>query len=174
VLLAAVLVGLLVGGAIAALQGGSDGENQRAGQTSERSSTTDEPQQSTQDSQPSQSEEQQPAQSEETTPAPSAEEPSQEAPSGGDSTQLAQQGHSLIEQGDHAQAVSVLQRATSDCPVSRTDPCAYALYDLGVALVGAGRPDEAIPVFERRLENSDQRGAVQKALNQAKKAARES
>ena len=49
------------------------------------------------------------------------------------------------------------------------DPCGYALYEVGAALVGLGRNDEAIPYLERRLDDygDNSAGDVQKALDQA-------
>ena len=51
-----------------------------------------------------------------------------------DKSALAAQGHSLIQQGNYNAAIDTLQKAVKDCPVSTTDPCAYALFDLGHAL----------------------------------------
>ena len=51
--------------------------------------------------------------------------------------------------------------------MSTTDPCAYALFDLGHALRLAGRPSEAIPVLEQRLQNPNQQGTVQHELDLA-------
>jgi eukaryotic-like serine/threonine-protein kinase len=87
-----------------------------------------------------------------------------------DKSALAMQGHSLIAQGNYGAAIDVLSRAVKDCPVSTTDPCAYALFDLGHALRLAGRPAEAIPVLQRRLQNSNQRDVVQQELDLAEAA----
>ena len=94
----------------------------------------------------------------------------QAAPATTDKSALAVQGHNLIAQGNYPAAIDVLRRATKNCPVSTTDPCAYALYDLGHALRLAGRPAEAIPVLQQRLQNPDQRGAVQQELDLAEAA----
>jgi eukaryotic-like serine/threonine-protein kinase len=88
-----------------------------------------------------------------------------------DKSALAAQGHQLIAQGNYAGAIAVLQQAVQGCPVSTTDPCAYALFDLGHALRLAGRPSEAIPILQQRLQNPDQRGAVQQELALAEAAA---
>jgi eukaryotic-like serine/threonine-protein kinase len=88
-----------------------------------------------------------------------------------DKSALAAQGHSLIAQGNYDAAITTLQRAVKDCPVSTTDPCAYALFDLGHALRLAGRPSEAIPVLQQRLQNPDQRDVVQHELDLAEAAA---
>jgi eukaryotic-like serine/threonine-protein kinase len=88
-----------------------------------------------------------------------------------DKRALEQQGHSLIAQGNYDAAISVLSQAVKDCPVATTDPCAYALFDLGHALRLAGRPSEAIPVLQQRLQNPDQRDVVQHELELAQAAA---
>ncbi len=50
---------------------------------------------------------------------------------------------------------------------------AYALFSLGQALRLAGRPDEAIPVLEARLDIPNQTATVQKELEKARKQAGE-
>jgi hypothetical protein len=89
------------------------------------------------------------------------------APATTDPAALQAQGHELIAAGDPNSAIPILQQAVADCPVSQTDPCAYAYYDLGHALRLAGRASEAIPVLETRLQNPDQRGTVMAELRQA-------
>ncbi len=93
------------------------------------------------------------------------------ASGGADPSALEAQGHQMIAQGDPAGAIPVLQQAIDGCPVSQTDPCAYAYYDLGHALRLAGRPDEAIPVLQTRLENPNQRGTVEAELQAARREA---
>jgi eukaryotic-like serine/threonine-protein kinase len=102
-----------------------------------------------------------------TTPAQST---TQAPPPATDKSALAAQGHSLIAQGNYGAAIDVLGRAVKDCPVSTTDPCAYALFDLGHALRLAGRPAEAIPVLQQRLQNPNQRDVVQRELDLAEAA----
>ena len=82
--------------------------------------------------------------------------PPEQATPSGSSSELQAQGHNQIAQGDYAGAIASLQQAVQDCPVSQTDPCAYALYDLGHALRLAGRPSEAVDVLRMRLQNPDQ------------------
>jgi serine/threonine protein kinase len=94
----------------------------------------------------------------------------QTQPAATDKRALAAQGHSLIAQGNYPTAIAVLSRAVKDCPVSTTDPCAYALFDLGHALRLAGRPAQAIPVLQQRLQNPDQQGTVQHELDLAEAA----
>ena len=48
---------------------------------------------------------------------------------------------------------------------------AYALFNLGKSLRLAGRPEEAIPVLEKRLEIPNQTETVQAELDQAKRDA---
>jgi hypothetical protein len=91
----------------------------------------------------------------------------QAPPAPTDKRSLALQGHNLLAQGNLGAAIDVLSRAVKDCPVSTTDPCAYALFDLGHALRLAGRPADAIPVLQQRLQNPDQRGVVQHELDLA-------
>jgi len=88
-----------------------------------------------------------------------------------DKSALGAQGHNLIAQGNYDAAITTLQQAVKDCPVSTTDPCAYALFDLGHALRLAGRPSEAIPILQQRLQNPDQRATVQHELDLAEAAA---
>jgi hypothetical protein len=52
--------------------------------------------------------------------------------------------------------------------VQVTDPCAYAWFDLGHALRLAGRPEEAVPILEHRLQNANQAQIVQHELDQAR------
>ncbi|UGS35826.1 Serine/threonine-protein kinase PknD [Capillimicrobium parvum] len=99
--------------------------------------------------------------------------PPEQAPPSGSSSELQAQGHNQIAQGDYAGAIASLQQAVQDCPVSQTDPCAYALYDLGHALRLAGRPSEAVDVLQVRLQNPDQQGTVQAELAAAQQAAGE-
>ena len=159
VLVAAAVVGLLAGAAIAALIGTGGGgapSTSGADRRAARTATAPAPAQSTAPVQSA------PAQT------PSTSAPAPAAQSG---SQLEAQGHALVDQGRYDEAIDVLRKATDGCPVSTTDPCAYALYDLGHALRLAGRPQEAIPVLTQRLQNADQRGAVQAELERAQRDA---
>jgi eukaryotic-like serine/threonine-protein kinase len=97
-------------------------------------------------------------------PKPAAQTQTQSQPPAADRSALAAQGHTLIAQGNYAAAIAVLSRAVQGCPVATTDPCAYALFDLGHALRLAGRPADAIPVLQQRLQNPDQAATVQQEL----------
>jgi serine/threonine protein kinase len=86
---------------------------------------------------------------------------------------LNEQGFGLLRNGDYAGAVPILQKAVASWPGDSTDlNYAYALYNLGVALNRSGRPDEAIPYLEKRLNWSNQRGVVKKELKLAQRNAR--
>src|SRR4051794_26501155 len=157
VLIAALVVGLLAGGVIAALigGGGGDGGGQGATTTAAKRTTPTTTQKAAA-----------PAQ---TATQPPAAQPTQtQAAQTTDASTLEQRGHALVTQGNYDQAIPMLTQATKDCPVSRTDPCAFPLYDLGHALRLAGRPAEAIPVLEKRLQNPNQQGVVQAELDKAR------
>ncbi len=80
--------------------------------------------------------------------------------------ELAVQGHSLIDGGNPAGAIPVLQKAVSAAsPGSLT--YAYALYDLGHAYLLAGNPRAAVPVLVQRLKIPNQQAVVLVALRQA-------
>ena len=67
------------------------------------------------------------------------------------------------------------QAAVEACGDStELDPCGYALYNLGAALNRAGRPDEAIPILEDRLERfgDNETKDVKTELKSARKNAR--
>ena len=162
VLVAALIIGLVAGGVIAALIGGGGSDKPASNTQAKRAKPATQKRQA---STPAQST---PAPAT-TQPAPAASTP--QAATGGSASQLEQQGHALVAQGNYDQAIATLSKAVKDCPVSKTDPCAYALYDLGHALRLAGRPQEAIPVLQQRLQNPNQRGVVQAELEQAQKDA---
>jgi serine/threonine-protein kinase len=111
------------------------------------------------------------AQTQTHTQAPPQTQTQAQQPATTDKSALGAQGHNLIAQGNYDAAITTLQQAVKDCPVSTTDPCAYALFDLGHALRLAGRPSEAIPILQQRLQNPDQRATVQHELDLAEAAA---
>jgi serine/threonine-protein kinase len=87
---------------------------------------------------------------------------------------LNDQGKGLIDAAQYDQAIPVLQRAVDAFPDGTTDiSYAYALFNLGNALRLAGRPEEAIPILEQRLQIPNQQGAVANELAQAQQAAGE-
>ncbi len=82
---------------------------------------------------------------------------------------LNDQGFALMQQGDFAAAVPLLEEAVASYPEDSQDiGYAYALFNLGKSLNRSGRPDEAIPVLERRLVFPDQRETVQRELDLAR------
>jgi serine/threonine protein kinase len=82
---------------------------------------------------------------------------------------LNDEGFALIEAGEPAAAVPVLEEAVSFFPEGTADlNYAYALYNLGNALRLSGQPEAAIPVLERRLEIPDQESAVREELEAAR------
>jgi len=86
---------------------------------------------------------------------------------------LNRQGFGLLNRGQGAQAVPVLERSVAAFPPGTTDvKYAFALYNLGRALRLSGRADDAVPVLERRLQIPNQREAVRKELDAARRAAR--
>ena len=93
-------------------------------------------------------------------------EPSGSDPAGG--AALNEQGFAMIQAGEYEAAVPVLEEAVRSFPEGTSDlDYAYSLYNLGNALRLSGRPEEAIPVLERRLEIPNQEGEVRKELEAA-------
>jgi serine/threonine-protein kinase len=157
VLIAALVVGLLAGGVIAALIGGGGGNGATTTAAKRKTPTT------------TQKAAAPAAASTKTATQPAAAQPTQtQAAQTTDASTLEQRGHALVTQGNYDQAIPMLTQAAKDCPVSRTDPCAFALYDLGHALRLAGRPAEAVPVLQKRLQNPNQLGVVQAELDKAR------
>jgi serine/threonine-protein kinase len=102
-----------------------------------------------------------------------AEEPaSTPTASGADPTRgssLNEEGFALIQAGEYEAAVPVLEEAVSAFPEGTEDlDYAYALFNLGNALRLSGRPEEAIPVLEQRLQFPNQTGAVEEELEAAR------
>jgi eukaryotic-like serine/threonine-protein kinase len=108
-------------------------------------------------------------------PAPAAAQPSP-APSTGtsatDGAALNNEGLRLIQAGQPAQAIPILQKALHSFPAGTSDiNYQYTLFNLGHALRLAGRPAEAIPLLEQRLRYPNQRATVQAELDAARRAA---
>jgi Flp pilus assembly protein TadD len=77
-----------------------------------------------------------------------------------------------MQAGRYGDAIATLQRAVDGaCGPGAGLTCAYALYNLGHSLRLAGRPGEAVPILERRLQFQNQRGVVQGELDLARRAA---
>ena len=174
-LLALAAVALAAGVALAIVlavgdDGGSGGERTRAANDQGRD-------------QPAAANEDKPAAAEE-EPAPEEEAPAPEeepaadseptAATGDDPAALNDQGFQLIQEGDYDAAIPILQQAVDSYPEGSQDMTyAYALFNLGNALRLAGRPDEAIPILEQRLQIPDQTETVQQELDLAREEAGE-
>jgi hypothetical protein len=97
------------------------------------------------------------------------------AASSEDGWALNDQGYALVQEGSYEEAIPVLERAV-DALGGAGDEASYnyALYNLATAYLGAGRPDDAIPLLEERMQYDDgQLGEVQATLDQAYSAAGE-
>ena len=111
----------------------------------------------TQDEPPAQTEpaEEPQAQEPEPEPAPAEPEPQESDLSGADPVALNDEGFALVQAGSFADAVPPLERSVAAFEAQgRTEEKAYAfaLFNLGQSLNRSGRPQEAIPFLERRLE----------------------
>jgi tetratricopeptide (TPR) repeat protein len=110
------------------------------------------------------SSESQSSESEATEPAP---EP--EGSVSADGASLNEQGFALIQAGEYEAAVPLLEEAVAAYPEGSEDlDYAYALFNLGNALRLSGRPEEAIPVLEKRLEIPNQTETVEAELERAR------
>jgi eukaryotic-like serine/threonine-protein kinase len=86
---------------------------------------------------------------------------------------LNDEGFILMNQGRYDEAIPKLQEAVDSFPPGTDDiNYAYALFNLGKALRLAGRPDEAIPILEQRLQIPNQTETVRAELKQAKEDAK--
>jgi eukaryotic-like serine/threonine-protein kinase len=176
--LALVFLALAAATVIAAvLSSGSDGdEPQQADRGRDQQAQSGREQQRERQQEQQQAQEEQPA---EPAPAPT-EEPEPEAqeqaaegsfdPARG--AELNNQAYAMMQGGDYAGAVPILQEAVSLWPENSQDiNYAYALFNLGQALNRSGNPEAAIPYLEKRLRWNDQRATVQAELADARKKA---
>jgi eukaryotic-like serine/threonine-protein kinase len=103
---------------------------------------------------------------------PAPEQATEERATAGDPAQGAElndRGFTLMQQGNFAGAVPLLEQAVASYPKNSQDiGYAYALFNLGKSLNRSGRPDEAIPILERRLVFPDQRETVEAELDLAR------
>jgi tetratricopeptide (TPR) repeat protein len=91
-----------------------------------------------------------------------------------DGRALNDQGYALLQSGDVAGALPILEQAVNAFDEDSTDIYyAYALFNYADALMQAGRHEEAIPYLEKRLEWDDQTETVQAKLDEARAAAGE-
>src|SRR6185503_21180082 len=89
--------------------------------------------------------------------------------------QLQVDGYNARLAGDYGKSLDLSQQALDACGNSNEmDPCGYAMFEKGLALNRSGKPDEAIPVLEERLDRfgDNEKGEVAKELKAAKKAAK--
>ena len=136
--------------------------------------------------QPSAQDEEQPAEEQPAEEQPAEEQTQDEQPAGdgggvpapsgendaAKGQRLNAKGFDQLNRGQADKAVDTLTQAVAAWPAGTSDlQYQYALFNLGSALVAAGRPDEAIPILEKRLEHPDQRETVQAKLDEAKAAA---
>jgi eukaryotic-like serine/threonine-protein kinase len=92
----------------------------------------------------------------------------------GDGQALNDEGFALNQEGRYEEAVPVLEDAVAALEGGDETLYNYALYNLGVAYLGAGRPEDAIPLLEQRMQFDDgQLDEVQATLDDAYAAAGE-
>jgi eukaryotic-like serine/threonine-protein kinase len=122
-----------------------------------------------------------PEPTQEATPEPTAEATPEATaePSGGPdldrAADLQVQGFNARRAGDYEQALALSQQALEACgDERRLSPCGFALFEVGASLNALGRPDEAIPYLEQRLEQygDNDAGEVKDELKDARKAAK--
>jgi tetratricopeptide (TPR) repeat protein len=105
------------------------------------------------------------------------QQPAQENDRQGDPTargiDLNNQAHALMGEGRFDAAVPNLQEAVGLLEGCDCIDYQYALFNLGSSLRQAGRPAEAIPILEQRLQHPDQRETVERELELAREAAGE-
>ena len=181
-IVAALIIALAVAAGVAALSSG-DGDNE-IGAGSGASEGRPEKAQQNEPEQPDQNPvqpapESEPQAQNPVQPEPEAEpqaqtpvQPEQPEPTAGSGADLNTQGFDLLNAGRYAEAVPVLQQAVESFPEGTTDiNYAYALFNLGRALRLAGRPTEAIPYLEQRLQIPNQTATVRRELALARRAA---
>jgi serine/threonine-protein kinase len=185
--LAALLLAIGAVAAIALTGGDNGGTNDRttASTPTSSTSTTDKKQRTTSSGSSSSTtttprttstQSQSQRQSQSTTPgATSSTAPPPPAATGQDPKTLNDQGFSLINQGNSAGAVPLLESSVQGFrQQGRTGEIdyAFALYNLATALRATGHPDMAIPLLQERLQRSDyKRGVVERELALAQQQA---
>ena len=105
-------------------------------------------------------------------PPPPPPPPAPPAPVGGSGGHsLNDQGYGLIQQGNYAGAVPLLQQAVQK--LSGTGPSdpyeGYANYNLGYALFRSGRCSEAVPYFQRAIQLEPDRSEPRAYLSRARR-----
>ena len=86
---------------------------------------------------------------------------------------LSRRGYDLLQAGNPAAALPILQRAVQALRGSGpSDPNeAYANYNAGIALMQLGRCPDAIPYLQRAVQLEPDRADAQNALAQAQQCA---
>ena len=172
-LVALALVALVIA-AVAIFSGGDDPSPERADTGAE--TTREQPADTTE--QPAETAEQPPAEEEQPPDNEPEEGPGPATESNEDPRALNDRGYAMLQSGDAEGAVPVLEQAVAnfDAQGGEADPTTfgYALYNLGTAYEETGRYDEAVKMYERRLQvNPDDRPEiVRAAIKRAKKAAK--
>jgi eukaryotic-like serine/threonine-protein kinase len=169
---------LVAGAAIAIAAGTGGGKGDGGGTAAKRASTTahstSQTKPKTQATQPATTT-QAPAQTQTQTTQPATTAPPGPAAKSEDPVALNDQGFALIGQGKPTDAVAPLQRSVEAFRAQGRKGdigYAYALYNLGNALRLSGRPAEAIPFLEERLQVSNyKKGIVKKELETARQQA---
>jgi eukaryotic-like serine/threonine-protein kinase len=176
------LAGLLLIGVLGfILLSGGDGGRSDGGPAAQRDATATATATATEEPSPEPTAEATPEATEEPSPEPTAEATPEatEEPSGGGTdldraADLQVQGFNARQAGDYEQALTLSQQALDACGNTRElSPCGYALFEVGAALNALGRPDEAIPYLEQRLDQygDNDAGEVKRELRAARKAA---
>ena len=86
------------------------------------------------------------------------------------------QGFNARQAGDYERALTLSQQALEACGnAQQLSPCGFALFEVGAALNGLGRYEEAIPYLEQRLEQygDNSSGEVERELKAAQKGAKD-
>jgi eukaryotic-like serine/threonine-protein kinase len=178
--LALVFLALAAATVIAAvLSSGDDGEPEQANGGRQQQAQGGQERQAERQQEPQQAQQEQPAEPEPAPaeePEPAPQEPAPEETGGSfdaaRGAELNNQGYSMMQGGDYAGAVPILQEAVSLWPENSQDiNYAYALFNLGQALNRSGNPEAAIPYLEKRLQWNDQRDTVQAELADARSKA---
>jgi serine/threonine-protein kinase len=86
--------------------------------------------------------------------------------------QLQVQGYQANNGGDYARGAQLSRQALDACGgAKQLSPCGYAAFELGKALNRMGRPDEAIPYLQQRVDYGDGNKDAAKELKDARKRA---
>jgi eukaryotic-like serine/threonine-protein kinase len=168
----AALVVLAVAGAVLLSDGDGGGQEPQSAQPTTTATAT-----ATAERTPEPTPERTPEPTPEKTAEPTPEA-TQEPPAGGTdldrAADLQLQGYNARVAGNYEQALALSTQALEACgDTQQLSPCGYALYEVGAALNALGRPDEAIPYLQQRLDQYGPNKDVEKELKAAEKAAKQ-